>query len=98
MLHDVVEVRHLGDHRLRLRFDDGVEGELDLAPRLTFDGVFAPLKDPLYFARVRVEREGGTICWPNDADIDPVVLYSWVTGKPIPDYGRRGALTPSQIR
>ena len=43
-------------------------------------------KDPRYFARVRIERDGGTICWPNEADIDPVVLYSWITGRPIPDY------------
>ena len=31
--------------------------------------------------------ELGTIGWPNDVDLDPVVLYSLVTGKPIPDYG-----------
>lgn len=87
MLHDVVEVTPLGGHRLRLRFDNGVEGEIDLFPRLEFRGVFVPLKDPAYFARVRIEADGGTICWPNQADIDPVVLYSWVTGKAIPDFG-----------
>lgn len=87
MLHDIVGVKCLGDHRLRLRFDDGVEGEVDLSGRLRFDGVFEPLKDPGYFARVRVDPEGGTICWPNEANVDPVVLYSWVTGRPIPDYG-----------
>lgn len=86
MLHDVVEVTHLGDHRLSLRFDDGVEGEIDLGSKLRFDGVFAPLKDPHYFARVRIERDGGTICWPNEADIDPVALYSWITGRAIPEY------------
>ncbi len=86
MLHDVAEVTHLGGHRLRIRFDDGIEGEIDLGSKLRFDGVFAPLKDPRYFGRVRIERDGGTICWPNDADIDPVVLYSWITGKPIPRY------------
>jgi hypothetical protein len=77
----------LGAHRLRLRFDDGVEGEVDLSKRLTFDGVFAPLQDPEFFARVQVHPEFGTISWPNDVDLDPVVLYSLVTGKPIPDYG-----------
>jgi hypothetical protein len=86
MLHDVVGVTHLGGYRLRHRFDDGIEGEIDLAPKLEFHGVFAPLRDPSYFARVRIESGGGTICWPNDADIDPVVLYSWVTGKPIPEF------------
>ena len=87
LLRDVVEVKALGGHRLRLKFDDGCEGEIDLFPRLTFDGVFAPLRDPRYFAKVRLDEDGGTICWPNDANVDPVVLYSWVTGKPIPDYG-----------
>jgi hypothetical protein len=84
LLRDVVDVKPLGEHRIYLRFDDGVEGELDLLPKLKFRGVFAPLKDPAYFARVRIEPEAGTISWPNDADLDPVVLYSWVTGKPIP--------------
>jgi len=45
--------------------------------------VFAPLRDPAYFARVRVNPELGTIYWPNDADWDPLVLYSLVTGRPI---------------
>ena len=87
MLHDIIDVVPLGEHRLRLRFDDGAEGEVDLAKRLRFSGVLAPLKDPAYFARVRVHPESGTICWPNEVDLDPVVLYSLVTGKPIPDYG-----------
>ena len=29
MLKDIIAVEHLGGHRLRLRFEDGVEGELD---------------------------------------------------------------------
>jgi hypothetical protein len=86
MLHDITNVQSLGGHRLRLRFDDGVEGIIDMATRLRFDGVFALLADPAYFSRVRVEPGLGTICWPNGADLDPVVLYSLVTGKPIPDY------------
>jgi len=87
MLHDVVAAEHLGGHRLRVRFDDGTQGEVDLARRIPFEGVFAPLADPAYVARVRVDRDAGTISWPNDADIDPVVLYSWVSGRPIPDFG-----------
>ncbi len=87
MLHDIVEVAHLGGHRLRLRFDNGVEGEVDLSNRLKFHGLLEQLKDPEYFALVRVHPEFGTISWPNEVDLDPVVLYSLVTGKPIPDYG-----------
>ena len=39
------------------------------------DGVFAPLQDPAYFARVSVDADAGTIVWPNGADLDPDVLY-----------------------
>jgi hypothetical protein len=86
MLHDVVEVQLLGGYRLHIRFDDGVSGSIDVSDMVDFHGVFAPLKDPLYFAQVRVNPDLGTIVWPNGADLDPVVLYSRVTGKPIPDF------------
>jgi hypothetical protein len=74
----VTEVEPMGGHRLRLRFEDGAEGELDLAtqPRR---GVFAPLDDPTYFARVELDEELGTIVWPNGADIAPETLHRWVT-------------------
>lgn len=83
MLSDVVKVEPRGGYRIWLQFQDGVGGEIDLGPRLTFQGVFAPLRDLVYFARVRVNSDVGTICWPNDADWDPLVLYSLVTGRPI---------------
>lgn len=85
MLIDISEVRHLGRHRLYLRFEDGGSGELDLSSLVPFEGIFEPLKDISFFAQVRVDGDSGTICWPNGADIDPDVLYSRVTGRPIPD-------------
>jgi hypothetical protein len=85
MLKDVVAADVLGDYRLRLRFEDGVDGVLDFAPLLTFRGVFEPLRDRAYFATVRVEPELGTIAWPNGADLDPDVLYERLTGKPVLD-------------
>jgi len=84
MLKDIVEVRALGGYRVHLRFEDGVEGELDLGRMIRFRGVFAPLEDEREFAKVRVEPELGTIVWPSGADLDPDVLYAEVTGKPIP--------------
>ena len=44
MLKDIVYVEALEGHRLRLRFEDGVEGVLDVSELVTFRGVFAPLK------------------------------------------------------
>ena len=83
MLKDVVEVRPLEGYRVFLRFDDGVQGEIDLEPLLSpFDGVFAPLRDLARFREVFVD-DGGTIAWPNGADLAPEILYSKVSGRPL---------------
>lgn len=84
MLNDIVEVRHLGGHRLFLRFDDDAAGEIDLTPLLNFTGVFEPLRDPQFFALVRVDPEIGAIVWPNGADLCPDVLRHHLTGEPLP--------------
>lgn len=36
------------------------------------------------YEEVGLNPELGTICWPNEADLDPDVLYSMVTGEPLP--------------
>lgn len=84
MLSDIAEVRYLDAYRVFLRFADGRSGELDLQPMLDFTGVFAPLRDPAYFAQVRVEPDTGTIVWPNGADFDPDVLRHRLTGEALP--------------
>lgn len=81
-LRTVVEVRPLDGYRVFLRFDDGLQGEIDLEPLLTpFDGVFAPLRDPARFREVFVDCH--TVSWPNGADLAPEVLYSRVSGRPL---------------
>jgi hypothetical protein len=80
MIVDVVAVTVLENHRLLLKFDDGVEGEFDVSRAVNFDGVFAPLQDPTYFAQARVEPDLGTVVWPNGADLDPLVLHAAITG------------------
>ena len=87
MLKDVVAVEPLSEHRLRVRFDDGIEGVVDVAQLIQFTGIFEPLRDAAFFAQKKVHSELGTVCWPNDADLDSDVLYSKVTGNPVPEYG-----------
>lgn len=75
MLKDIVTVKVVGEHRLHLRFEDGVEGDIDLRDLVPLKGVFEPLQDPDEVAKVRVDPESGTVCWPNGADLDPDVLH-----------------------
>jgi hypothetical protein len=89
MLKDIVEARTLEGYRVYLRFEDGAEGVVDLSRLVRFEGVFAPLRDPGEFARMTLNRELGTICWPNGADLDPDVLYSHVTGQPLPTFDEK---------
>lgn len=83
MMKDVVGAKALDGFRLHVRFEDGVEGEIDLMDLIRFEGVFASLRDPARFSEVRVHPELGTVCWPNGADLDPDVLYARISGKPI---------------
>jgi hypothetical protein len=68
----VVKAEYRGDFRIRLEFDDGVQGTVDFSEWLT-GPVFQPLEQRDYFARFVVE--GGTVTWPNGADIAPETLY-----------------------
>jgi hypothetical protein len=70
-------------YRVWLRFADGAEGEVDLS-YLVGRGVFERWNDPDEFAKVRVDPETETVCWPGDIDLDPDVLYAKATGRPIP--------------
>ena len=83
MLQDVINVECLGGYQLRLRFEDGVEGIVDISELVKFTGIFAPLEGRNYFVRVNVDPDIGTVCWPNGADLDPDVLYAAITGETI---------------
>ena len=71
----ITSVEPLDDFVVRLSFSDGIVRDLDLAPFI-WGPVFEPLREDLeLFRQVRVDRELGTIVWPNDADLDPDVLH-----------------------
>ena len=70
----IVDVEPLHDYTLRLDFSDGTSREIDLEPEL-WGPMFEPLRDVTEFRKVAVDRELGTIVWPNGADLDPDVLH-----------------------
>jgi hypothetical protein len=86
----VTQVEHTGDYRLHLVFSDGSEGEVNLRDRVVGrGGVFTALEDIGFFRHVRVDKGAGTLVWPNGVDFCPDVLYSEVTGSPLPVFQPR---------
>jgi len=74
-LPSVINAEYRGGFRIRVAFNDNTEATLDF--RQWLDGpIFEPLKDASYFRRFFIE--GGTVAWPNGADIAPETLYEAV--------------------
>jgi hypothetical protein len=71
----LLEATPLDGYRVHVRFEDGVEADVDLGYLRERGGVFLPLRDPEFFRGLTADREAGTIVWPNDADIAPETLY-----------------------
>ena len=72
MLPVVIRAEYRGDYKIRVAFNDGVEATVDFSDWL--DGpIFELLKDSAYFARFFID--GGTVAWPNGADIAPETLH-----------------------
>ncbi|HBE20462.1 MAG TPA: DUF2442 domain-containing protein [Cyanobacteria bacterium UBA11149] len=86
MLKDIVAVKPLEGYKLYLKFEDDKEGVVDVSQLIQFSGVFTPLEELSYFTQVKLHPELGTIVWPNDADLDPDVLYGIITGQDIYEY------------
>jgi hypothetical protein len=51
---------------LKVIFQDGYEGVVDLRPLLSKGGVFNFLQDPERFARVKVDEFGHSVGWVDD--------------------------------
>lgn len=74
MLLDIIEVSYHSEYKLILTFENGEKKLIDLKDRL-IGPIFEPLKDISYFQKVYVDKEAGTIVWPNGADKAPETLY-----------------------
>lgn len=86
MLKDIISVKPLELYQLHLKFEDDIEGVVDISQLIEFTGIFSPLEDLSYFLQVKINPDLGTIYWENGADLDPDVLYSIITNQPIATY------------
>ena len=86
----VTDVEYLDDYTLRLRFNTGVEGIVNLESEL-YGAIFEPLRDTALFRQVRLTSR--TIEWPNGADFAPEFLLE-MTQKPAASKARKRRKTP----
>ena len=74
MILHVKEAKYLHDYVIRVRFNDGIEGEVDLEDELEGE-VFGPLRDKRKFRSFKVDPILETIVWENGADFAPEFLH-----------------------
>ena len=72
LLPHVVEARYVSGYQIELLFKTGERKTVDFS-RWLRGPVFEPLRDPGEFRKFFLD--GGTVCWPNGADIAPETLY-----------------------
>lgn len=76
----IVACRPCPNYRVWIRFDDGLEGEVDLS-HLVGKGVFEAWKSDDFFNQVRVDSKSHTLTWGEDIDLDPYVLREKILNK-----------------
>ena len=77
-LPSVVKAKYRGAYRIHLVFNDHAEGTVDFRRWLT-GPVLEPLQDLDLFRRFFLD--GGTVTWPNGADIAPETLYAAIPAR-----------------
>lgn len=72
MYWDVIKAETTGVLSFAVWFADGLQGVVEFRHSHLY-GVFEKLKDPEFFARIRVED--GFVSWPGEIDLAPDAMY-----------------------
>ena len=86
----LVDVKALKDHVIWVKFEDGVEGEVDLSGFVARGGLFKKWDNRTFFDSVWISDDN-TVKW-GDSDFHELCgdsLYMKVTGISIEEYSRR---------
>jgi hypothetical protein len=80
LIPEIMDAKPLGGFRVWIRFRSGLQGDVDLSRYTTSGPVFEPLAEESFFQKFTIQ--GGTLAWPNGADIAPERLYELFSTKP----------------
>jgi hypothetical protein len=69
----IVSAKVVKKYVLELTFADGATRRVNVEP-LLYGEMFEPLRDASLFGQVTVDKELGTVVWPNGADLSPEFL------------------------
>ncbi|MBK9569232.1 MAG: DUF2442 domain-containing protein [Chitinophagaceae bacterium] len=76
------EVKYVTDYTLHVKFEDGVEGDIELGD-LVENGIFNVLQNKELFSKAY--NTGYSIAWSEELEIDSDAIYFEVSGKKMED-------------
>jgi len=80
----IVDLKPLPQYKLHIKYNDGVEGDLDLS-EIAGKGVFEKFNDVSFFNHVWI-GETGAPTWQNELDIALINTYLKITGKSFEEF------------
>ena len=79
-MHTITECRAESNYTLWLKFDDGLEGSVNLGD-LVLTESFLAISDAETFSRVAIDPVSNAVTWSGGIKLDPEVLYRDLASK-----------------
>jgi hypothetical protein len=80
VMHTITECRAERNYTLWIRFDDGLEGSVNLGD-LVLTETYQAISDEETFSRVAIDPISNSVMWAGGIKLDPEVLYRDLASK-----------------